>query len=72
MPTSEAEIDTLVDELIADFPPKTTDPVVFLGEQFDRGIAWAHFPVGHGGLGASPAGHLVVLRRLSKVGASPR
>jgi alkylation response protein AidB-like acyl-CoA dehydrogenase len=69
MPTSEAEIDTLVDELIADFPPKTTDPVVFLGEQFDRGIAWAHFPVGHGGLGASPAGHLVVLRRLSKVGA---
>ena len=69
MPTSDAEIQILIDELIAAFPPATTDPVVFLGEQFDCGLAWAHFPVGHGGLGGNPSHHRDVLRRLSKVGA---
>ncbi len=27
---------------------------MFLGEQFDRGLAWVHFPEGHGGLGLTP------------------
>ena len=69
MATSEAQIDQLIDELVSSFPPATTDPVVFLGEQFDRGLAWAHFPVGEGGLGATPAEQLYVLRRMSRVGA---
>jgi alkylation response protein AidB-like acyl-CoA dehydrogenase len=69
MATSEAQIDQLIDELVTQFPPKTTDPVTFLGEQFDRGLAWAHFPVGEGGLGATPTEQLYVLRRMSKLGA---
>ncbi len=31
--------------------PRTTSPVEFLGRQFDLGLAWVHFPEGHGGLG---------------------
>jgi alkylation response protein AidB-like acyl-CoA dehydrogenase len=52
--TDEARVDALVDELLEKFPPKSTDPVTFLGEQFDRGLAWVHFPEGLGGLGVNP------------------
>ena len=69
MATSEADIDRLIDGLVADFPPSSTDPVTFLGAQFDRGLAWAHFPVGLGGLGATPAEQLYALRTLSRLGA---
>ena len=31
-----------------------TDRVAFRGAQFDRGLAWVHFPEGCGGLGLSP------------------
>ncbi len=55
--------------VVTTFPPATTDPVKFLGEQFDRGLAWIHFPVGQGGLGLTPADQLHGLRRLSKAGA---
>ena len=37
-------VDELVDGLLADFPPGTTPAQQFLGEQFDRGLAWLHFP----------------------------
>jgi alkylation response protein AidB-like acyl-CoA dehydrogenase len=67
--TSEAELDALIDDLVATFPPATTDLAKFLGEQFDRGLAWTHFPVGHGGLGLSPTDQLHTLRRLSALGA---
>ena len=43
-----------MNDLLEQFPPATTDPKVFLGEQFDRGLAWVHFPEGHGGLGLAP------------------
>jgi len=62
---SDAEIDQRIDELVGGFPPATTDVEQFLGEQFDRGLAWAHFPEGLGGLGATPTQQLHVLRRLS-------
>jgi alkylation response protein AidB-like acyl-CoA dehydrogenase len=52
--TDEARVDALVDELLEKFPPKSTDAVTFLGEQFDRGLAWVHFPEGLGGLGLNP------------------
>jgi alkylation response protein AidB-like acyl-CoA dehydrogenase len=52
--TDEAKVDALVDELLESFPPTSTDAVTFLGEQFDRGLAWVHFPVGLGGLGLNP------------------
>jgi len=67
--TSESQIDGLIEGLVAEYPPSSTDPVTFLGAQFDRGLAWAHFPVGMGGLGATPAEQLYVLRSLSRLGA---
>jgi alkylation response protein AidB-like acyl-CoA dehydrogenase len=68
---TEVEVDGLVDELLADLPPTTTDPVKFLGEQFDRGLAWVHFPEGCGGLGGSPADQVRAQRRLIGGGAAP-
>ena len=62
-------IDERIDDLVASFPPGSTDPVTFLGAQFDRGLAWAHFPVGDGGLGGTPADHQHVLQRLSHLRA---
>ena len=63
------DVDVLLDELLAEFPPATTDARTFLGAQFDRGLAWIHFDADCGGLGASPSllGH--VARRLAAEGA---
>jgi alkylation response protein AidB-like acyl-CoA dehydrogenase len=62
-------LDLLVDELLAAAPPDTTDPTAFMGEQFDRGLAWVQFPEGRGGLGLTPADQQHVLRRLHQAGA---
>ncbi len=70
MAETDADLDELIDDLVAAYPPDSTDPVKFLGEQFDRGLAWVHFPLGCGGLGLTPADQLYVMRRLSKLGAS--
>lgn len=69
MTTSEADVDALIDEFVAEFPPASVEPTTFLGEQFDRGLAWLHFPIGNGGLALSPAHQLHALRRLSRLGA---
>jgi alkylation response protein AidB-like acyl-CoA dehydrogenase len=45
-----ANVDELVDQLLADMPPDQTPPKQFLGEQFDRGLAWVHWPKDCGGL----------------------
>src|ERR1700728_1115437 len=63
------DVDQLVDDLLADFPPKTTPAQKFLGEQFDRGLAWVHFPPGAGGLGLSPRDQQRAQSRLSAGGA---
>jgi alkylation response protein AidB-like acyl-CoA dehydrogenase len=52
--TDEQQVSDLLDDLLEKFPPTSTEAKVFLGEQFDRGLAWVHFPVGHGGLGLNP------------------
>jgi alkylation response protein AidB-like acyl-CoA dehydrogenase len=52
--SDEQPVIDLVDDLLTSFPPRQTEPKVFLGEQFDRGLAWVHFPEGHGGLELSP------------------
>jgi len=48
----ETEIVGRARQLLADHPPGSCPADEFLGAQFDRGLAWVHFPVGHGGLGA--------------------
>jgi alkylation response protein AidB-like acyl-CoA dehydrogenase len=66
--TDEQRVADLLDDLIENFPPKSTDPKVFLSEQFDRGLAWVHFPVGHGGLELSPKLQKVINERVAAVG----
>ncbi|HWS47147.1 MAG TPA: acyl-CoA dehydrogenase, partial [Acidimicrobiia bacterium] len=44
-------VDALVDDLLAAHDPRTTDQATFRGAQYDRGLAWVHFPEGFGGLG---------------------
>ena len=67
--TDEQRVDDLVNELLNSYPPKTTDPVTFLGAQFDAGLGWVHFPVGHGGLGLNPKLQKLVNERVFAEGA---
>jgi alkylation response protein AidB-like acyl-CoA dehydrogenase len=67
--TDGALIDELVDRLLGDHDPATTPASEFWGAQFDLGLAWVHFPVGGGGLGASPKLQKVVNERLRHAGA---
>jgi alkylation response protein AidB-like acyl-CoA dehydrogenase len=46
--------------LLAEHDPTTTDRLEFLRARFDAGLAWVHFPVGLGGLGAPRALQAVV------------
>jgi alkylation response protein AidB-like acyl-CoA dehydrogenase len=65
----EALVQSLCEQLLGELDPKHTDPVSFLGRQFDLGLAWVHFPEGHGGLGASPKLQRVVNDTLERAGA---
>ncbi len=67
---ADDELDALVDRLLADLPPASTPPEVFLGAQFDRGLAWVHYPRGRGGLGLSPALHRRVVSRVREAGGA--
>jgi alkylation response protein AidB-like acyl-CoA dehydrogenase len=40
----------------------------FYGAQFDMGLAFVHFPVGHGGLGLPPRLQLAINRRITEAG----
>ena len=57
---SESQISALVDSLLTNYPPEKTKSVDFLAAQFDAGLAWVHFEVGNGGLGASPKHQKIV------------
>jgi alkylation response protein AidB-like acyl-CoA dehydrogenase len=67
--TEEQRVNALIDELLAEHDPKTTPATEFLGAQYDRGLAWVHFPEGFGGLGASPKLQNTVNARLVGAGA---
>ena len=64
-----ANVDELVDGLLADRPPATTPAQEFFGAQFDRGLAWVHFPPGEGGLGLTPKDQQRAQSRLHAGGA---
>src|SRR4051794_11713908 len=70
--TADEQLDdrviALVDQLLEENPPKTTDVAAFLGAQFDLGLAWVHFPEGNGGLGLSPKLQRVIQDRIAKGG----
>ncbi|MGE0879126.1 MAG: acyl-CoA dehydrogenase family protein [Acidimicrobiia bacterium] len=56
-------------ELLAKHDPATTDPVTFLGAQYDLGLAWVHFENGYGGLGVSAKLQSIVDERLRELNA---
>ena len=64
----------LVEAAIATFleanDPKKMDNVSFRGARFDAGLAWIHFPVGHGGMGMRPDFNRRVEEALRKAGAA--
>ena len=63
-------IDALIDDLLAECPLPSTPMPEFLGAQFDKGLAWVHFPTGHGGLGLSPKHQTHINGRLFAAGAA--
>ena len=65
-----AHIDALIDELLAECPLPATPMPEFLGAQFDRGLAWVHFPIGDGGLGLPPKYQTHINSRLFAAGAA--
>ena len=64
----EIHVAELTDQLIAQHPPASTAAIAFLGAQFDLGLAWVHFPVGHGGLGVSPKFQKIVNEKIARAG----
>lgn len=58
-----------VDRLVEASPPESMSPQKFAGAQFDAGLAWPHFPTGHGGVSAPRWAEAVVKERLSHLGA---
>ncbi|PWN04212.1 acyl-CoA dehydrogenase [Nocardioides silvaticus] len=63
------ELRERVRELLADHDPATTDRLEFLRARYDAGLAWVHYPVGHGGLGLDQSWHSEVERLLAEAGA---
>ncbi len=50
---TDLDVAALVRDFLADHPPASMDRPAFLQARFDAGLAWVHFPVGLGGLGAA-------------------
>ncbi|GAA1502589.1 acyl-CoA dehydrogenase [Streptomyces albidochromogenes] len=67
--TDATEVRALTQELLAAHPPATTDRTDFLKARFDAGLAWVHYPVGLGGLGAPRSLQAVVDAELAAAGA---
>src|ERR1700712_1929560 len=64
------QVNRPVDERVEKCPDPTADQTAFAGEQFDRGLAWVHFPVGLGGLGLNPKNQPAINNRLFALGAT--
>ncbi len=70
--TALAKVEAALDSLLAAHDPTTMDNITFRGHRFDAGLAWVHFPEGHGGLGVRPELNKIVEERLRKAGAKPQ
>ncbi|UWE09389.1 acyl-CoA dehydrogenase family protein [Actinacidiphila bryophytorum] len=65
----EERVRAAVRELLAGWDPATTEPGEFLRARFDAGLAWVHYPVGLGGLGAPRSEQAAVDAELAAAGA---
>ena len=64
-----ALVDEAIAALLAECDPTAVDNKTFRGKRFDHGLAWVHFPKGHGGLGLRPELNRRVEDALRKAGA---
>lgn len=62
-------VDQALDALLAEHDPKKLDDIAFRGARFDAGLAWVHFPKGHGGLGLRPELNRRIEERVRQAGA---
>ena len=62
----EEELRSRVRALLEVVHPERSDYVTFRRAQFDHGLAWVHFPEGHGGFGLSPKMNQVVRDEIQK------
>ena len=62
----EEELRSRVRALLEVVHPERADYVTFRRAQFDHGLAWVHFPEGHGGFGLSPKMNQVVRDEIQK------
>ncbi len=63
---SEEELRTRTRALLDELHPEKTDAITFRRKQYEHGLAWVHFPEGHGGLGLSPKMNVVVSDEIGK------
>ena len=56
-------------DLLASHDPASTPPLDFLRARYDAGLAWVHYPPGHGGLGAPRALQAVADAEFTAAGA---
>jgi alkylation response protein AidB-like acyl-CoA dehydrogenase len=63
---SEDELRKRTRALLDEVHPEKTESIPFRRKQFEHGLAWVHFPEGHGGLGLNPKLNLVVHDEITK------
>ena len=68
--SNDTRVDQLIDQLLDEYPPDTTDFKEFWGAQYDLGLAWVWHPEGLGGLGLPRRYQSHINRRLEAAGAS--
>lgn len=67
--TTARDLSARVKTLLSEHDPRTTQSEDFLGARFDAGLAWVHFPPGHGGLGLPQSHQAQVEAELAAAGA---
>ena len=63
------ELRERVQDFLRAHDPATSERLDFLRARYDAGLAWVHYPVGHGGLGLEQAWYSEVERLLAEAGA---
>ncbi len=69
--TPRSQVDAAIDEFLAASDPTSMSDVEFRGARYDAGLAWVHFPVGHGGLDLRPEFNREIDQRMREAGAAP-
>jgi alkylation response protein AidB-like acyl-CoA dehydrogenase len=67
--TDEAGLRQLVADFLSSHDPATVERLDFLRARYDAGLAWVHFPEGHGGLGLPRAWQPMVEELFAAAGA---